>query len=79
LWRFRRALTGSFMVLANNFCALVYVIWYWIDALCSSMDLSPKRSRIDTIYGSALTGFVILMAFTFFGILIVIAWNHSDL
>jgi hypothetical protein len=40
------------MVLANNFCANVYVIWYWIDALCSPMDLSPKRSRIDTICGS---------------------------
>jgi hypothetical protein len=40
------------MVLANNFCAPVYVIRYWIDALCSPMDLSSKRSSIDTIYGS---------------------------
>jgi hypothetical protein len=47
------------MVLANNFCAPVYVIRDWIDDLCSPMDLSPKRSRIDTIYGSGLVGFVI--------------------
>jgi hypothetical protein len=79
LWRFRGTFSSSFMVLANNFCAPVYVIRYWIDALCSPMDLSSKGIRIDTIYGSGLIGFVILMAFTFFGILIVIAVNHSDL
>jgi hypothetical protein len=66
-------------VLANNFCAPVYVIRYWIDALCSPMDLSSKRSRIDTIYGSGLIGFVILMAFAFVGIQIVLAVNHCDL
>jgi hypothetical protein len=49
LWRFRRALSGSFMVLANIFRAPVYVIWDWIDALCSPVELSPKRSRIDAV------------------------------
>ena len=52
------------MVLENNVCAPVYVIRYWIDVLCSPMDLSPKRSGIDTIYGSGIIGFVILIAFT---------------
>jgi hypothetical protein len=66
------------MVLANTFCAPVYVIRYWIDVLCSPMDISPKRSRLDNIYGSGLIGVVVLMGFTFFGILIVIAGNHSD-
>ena len=42
------------------------------------MDLSPKGSRLDNIYGSGFIGVVILMAFTFFGILIVIAAHHSD-
>jgi hypothetical protein len=37
------------MVLANIFRATVYVIWDWIDALCSPVDLSPKRSRIDAV------------------------------
>jgi hypothetical protein len=37
------------MVLANNFRAPVHVIRDWIDALCSPMDLSPKRSRIDDV------------------------------
>ena len=53
------------MVLANNFCAPVYVIRYWIDDLCSPMDLSSKGSRIDTIYGSGLIGFVIFGKFVF--------------
>jgi hypothetical protein len=64
LWRFRGTFSSSLMVLANNFCAPVYVIRYWIDVLCSPMDLSPKRSGIDAIYGSGLIGFAILIAFT---------------
>ena len=68
------------MVLAIIFCTPVYVIRYWIDVLCSPMDLSSKRSsRIDTIYSSGLIGFVILMAFTFMDIVVLIAVNYSDL
>ena len=66
LWRLGGTFSSSFMVLANNFCAPVYVIRYWIDALCSPMDLSSKRSRIDTIYGSGLIGFVILTSTRFY-------------
>jgi hypothetical protein len=34
---------------------------------------------LPTIYGNTLIGFAVLMAFTFFGILVVIAGNHIDL
>jgi hypothetical protein len=79
LWGLRGTFSSSFMVLENTFCAPVYVIWYRIAVLCSPVDLSPKRSGIDTICGSGLIGFVILITFTFSGIFIVIAGSYTDL
>jgi hypothetical protein len=34
---------------------------------------------LNDFYGNGLVGFVVLMAFTFLGIVAVIATNHSDL
>jgi hypothetical protein len=34
---------------------------------------------LNVIYGNGLVGFAALMAFTFMGIFVVLAANHSDL
>ena len=51
----------------------------YLENIALGVVLAVAAFCLPTIYGNGLLGFVVLMAFTFLGILIVIAVNHSGI
>ena len=51
----------------------------YLENIALGVVLAVAAFCLPTIYGNGLLGFVVLMAFTFLGILIVIAGNHSGI